>query len=258
MRIHADGNWWKDLFDEIYLMTDARTVCDDELTSREVDFLEQTLLRDKTQPILDLCGGQGRHSMELSRRGFLDVTVLDYSDYLVRLGRRKARRENLRTNFFQGDARKTGLPPGSYRFILILASSFGYFAEEEENRKILQEAFRLLAPGGTLLLDLPDRETFIRNFQPISSHRVNEDITVCRQRELGEDIVYSRERVTSRAEGCIRDRTYCIRLYSPEKISGMIQSTGFSSVDCKKDFMSRESQGDYGCMTNRMMITARK
>jgi len=65
-----------DLFDHIYLLTDARSVCDTELTSREVLFLEETLNLDKSASILDLCGGQGRHSLELSRSGFSDVTVL--------------------------------------------------------------------------------------------------------------------------------------------------------------------------------------
>jgi hypothetical protein len=29
MTIQVDDNWWKDLFDEVYLITDARSVCDD-------------------------------------------------------------------------------------------------------------------------------------------------------------------------------------------------------------------------------------
>jgi len=39
----VDPNWWKTLFDETYLITDGRTVCDDGLTCREVDFLERLL-----------------------------------------------------------------------------------------------------------------------------------------------------------------------------------------------------------------------
>ena len=57
---NVDPNWWKRLFDEIYLITDARSVCDDALTLREVDFLERVLNLEKSWPILDLCGGQGR------------------------------------------------------------------------------------------------------------------------------------------------------------------------------------------------------
>ena len=54
MKIEVDENWWKDLFDKIYLLTDARSVCDEELTLREVDFLEKSVLPDKSAAILDL------------------------------------------------------------------------------------------------------------------------------------------------------------------------------------------------------------
>jgi len=258
MSIQVDDDWWQDLFDEIYLLTDARSVCNEELTRQEVDFLEEALGWDKSASILDLCGGQGRHSLELSRRGFVKVTVFDYSRYLIKLGKERAAQEDLNTVFIQGDARNTGLPGGSFQFIIIMASSFGYFPDEEENRKILHEAFRLLMSKGTLLLDLPNRDYVLKNFKPFSCHKVNEDIAVGRQKEMGDDIVYSREMVMSKKNGCIRDGTYCTRLYSPEKIADLMQSAGFSSVTCQKDFMSREAEGDYGGMTNRMIVTAKR
>jgi len=258
MSIQVGENWWKDLFDEVYLLTDARSVCDEELTCQEVDFLEETLGLDKAASVLDLCGGQGRHSLELSRRGFENVTVLDYSRYLLDLGKKRAEQEALNTLFIQGDARNTALLGQSFQFVIIMASSFGYFANEDENKRILNEALRLLAPKGALLLDLADRDYLLQNFKPFSCHEVNEDITVSRERELGDDIIYHRETVTSKREGCIRDRTYCTRLYSPGKISDLMYSLGFSSVTYKRDFMSREAEGDYGCMTNRMIVIARR
>ena len=205
-----------------------------------------------------MCGGQGRHSLEFSRRGYANVTVLDYSRYLVDLGKKRAEQKKLNAIFIQGDARNTGLSGQSFQFIIIMASSFGYFVDEAENKKILNEAFRLLIPKGTLLLDLPDRDYVLQNYTPFSCHKVNEDITVNRKRELGDDIIYSREVVTSVEKGCIRDRTYCTRLYSPGKISDLLYSAGFSSITCQKDFMNRKAEGDYGCMTNRMVVTAIK
>ena len=258
MTVQVDIDWWKDLFDEVYLITDARSVCDDELTCREVDFLQETLLSDKSSPVLDLCGGQGRHSLELSRRGFERVTVLDYSEYLIELGRKRAEEEGLNTVFIPCDARDTSLPGEIFKFIIVMASSFGYFENEDENHKILVEAFRLLMPGGSLLLDLSNREYVLKNFKPASEHRVNDDITVKRERKLGDDIIYSREMVISAKEGCIRDQAYLTRLYNPEKISEMTHSAGFSSVTCEKDFMNRAEKGDYGTMTNRMVVTATK
>ena len=258
MKAHVDVEWWKYLFDETYLLTDARSVCDEELTRREVDFLQERLRPDTSDPILDLCGGQGRHSLELSSRGFTDVTVLDYSQYLIDCGEKRAGREGLDTVFIQGDARNTGLPSQSFKFIFVMASSFGYFAGDEENRKIIIEAFRMLMPGGKLLLDLPNREYVLQNFKSTSRHRVNDDVYVRREREMEDDVVYSREIVMSAKRGCIRDQRYLTRLYSPAKISNMIYSADFSSVTCEKDFMSRDGKGDYGSMTNRMIVTAKK
>lgn len=265
MTIQVGDNWWKDLFDEIYLMTDARSVCDESLTIKEVDFIEETLDlenalgMDKTASILDLCGGQGRHALELSRRGYVNVTVLDYSEYLIGLGRQRAKDEGLPITFLQGDARNTGLSPETFEFIMIMANSFGYCLNEDENSKILCEACRLLKSRGRFFLDLPDRDHLIQHFSPFSLHHVNEDITVRRERELGEDIIFSREKVISKSRGCIRDRTYCTHLYNQEKISCLMHSAGFSSIICTRDFMNREGRGaDYGFMTNRMIVMALK
>ncbi len=146
MSIQVDNNWWQELFDEIYLLTDARTVCDEKLTCQEVDFLEGALDLDKSASILDLCGGQGRHSLELSRRGFVNVTVLDYSRYLVGLGEKRTKQEGLNTIFIQGDARNTGLCGQSFQFIIIMASSFGYFIDEDENKKSSRRHFACSCP----------------------------------------------------------------------------------------------------------------
>ena len=59
MTIEVDPEWWKTMFDEFYLLTDARSVCDDEITRREVDLICQLLPIRSTHRILDLCGGHG-------------------------------------------------------------------------------------------------------------------------------------------------------------------------------------------------------
>ena len=256
--VEINPEWWKTLFDDVYIITDARSVCDKALTCREVDFIENTLKPDKPSPILDLCGGHGRHSLELSRRGFTDVTVLDYSHYLVNLGRELAQREGLRIVFVEGDARDTGLPDRSYGFIIVMASSFGYFVEQKEDEKILREAFRLLLPGGSLLLDLPNRDYVLEHLTTESWHEAEEDIVVCRQRAVEDDTVFSRELVISKNKGLLRDARYCTRLYSPERISECLRSAGFYSVTIQKDFTSHTHYADYGCMTNRMIVVAQR
>ncbi len=254
MKVNPD--WWKNLFDEVYLITDARSVCDDSLTCREVDMLEDLLGLDKSLPVVDLCGGHARHAMELCRRGFSDVTVVDYSEYLIELGRKKAQSDGLQLTFVQADARDTGLPHYRYAAAIVMANSFGYFCDEEDDRKFLLEAFRLLAPGGTILLDLADRENIVNNFTPMSWHEADDDIVVCRERTLEADLAVSREMVISKNSGLIRDETYCVRLYTEQGIAELLLSTGFSAPSVHHSSSCHQRPGDYGFLTNRMIVTA--
>ena len=84
--IQVDPDWWKALFDDIYLVTDARSVCNAELTRCEVKVIRKLLPIRPEDRILDLCGGHGRHSIELSRQGFRKITVVDYSESLLNIG----------------------------------------------------------------------------------------------------------------------------------------------------------------------------
>lgn len=260
MKIQIDNDWWKDIFDEVYLQTDARSVCDESLTCQEVNFLEQALDLDSDRdvPILDMCGGQGRHALELAKRGFTNVTVLDYSEYLVGVGKKTAEAYDLDIHFIRGDARNTGLAGESFQFVIVMGSSFGYFVNEAENKGVLNEAYRMLRPDGAVLLDLPDRDYVLENFKAVSQHKASEDIEVRRTRSLEDEVIYSRETVVSEKNGPIRDKTYCTRLYSPEAISDLICSAGFSAASFSKDFMCRDAEGDYGFMTNRMVVKAEK
>ncbi|UCH22867.1 MAG: class I SAM-dependent methyltransferase [Deltaproteobacteria bacterium] len=188
----------------------------------------------------------------------MSVTTLDYSKYLLYLGKQRAGQENLNTLFILGDARCTGLCDESFQVIIIMGSSFGYFVQEEENQKILTEAFRLLVPAGKLFLDIPDRDYVLREFKCFTRHKIRDDIEIFRTRELEQNIIYCRERVTSASKGFIREKNYCTRLYGPEKISRLLLNVGFSKITYKNDFMCREAEGDYGTMTSRMVVVAEK
>jgi D-alanine-D-alanine ligase len=256
--VKINPDWWKILFDEIYLITDARSVCDDELTSREVDMVEARLGLQKSWPIVDLCGGHGRHALELSSRGFQDVTVVDYSGFLIDHGRESAQSKRLATKFVKKDARATGLPSAAFRAAIVMANSFGYFVNAHDDSRFLLEAHRLLTPGGQLLLDLTCKDYITENFKPISWHEADGEIVICREREMEQDMVYSREIVLSKTDGLIRDETYCVRLYSRERITDLLTKLGFSFIKIENNYASHRTNGDYGHLNNRMIVTASK
>jgi D-alanine-D-alanine ligase len=137
--IHVDPNWWQLLFDEVYLLKDAPFVGNPALTRREVEVVERALRLRPTERILDLCGGQGRHALELAWCGYQAVTVLDYADFLLQRGRCAAAESGLHVVFCRGDVRATAFPPGSFDVVLLMANSFGYFADTEDDCRLLTD-----------------------------------------------------------------------------------------------------------------------
>lgn len=258
MSIKVDPDWWKSLFDEMYLLTDARTVDDDDLTAREVDMLCQLLSLQEDDQILDLCGGQGRHSLELAARGYQGCTVLDYSDVLLTKGRSTAAEKGCRLEFVQGDATSTGLRSASYDHVMILGNSLGYLPRPSDDLQILQEAGRLLRPGGQLLLDVTDGSVVRERFAPNAWHEVAEDIVVCRQRQLEEMSIKCREVVLCKEKGLLRDQTYAIRTYEADHLQQLVNKAGFSGVSVQKGFASQQLKGDYGFMNHRLLVKGQK
>lgn len=84
---HLPADWWRSLFNSLYLKTDGDVVENEINTKNEVDLLIETTGMDMDERILDLCCGQGRHCIELARRGFQYLIGLDRSRHLIRLAK---------------------------------------------------------------------------------------------------------------------------------------------------------------------------
>jgi D-alanine-D-alanine ligase len=251
-------DWWRTLFDEVYLQTDARSIDNEELTRREVEEVIQTLDLRKHESILDLCGGQGRHALDLARRGYDRLLVLDFSQPLLSRGRDQARREGLPVAWVRGDARRLPLMGANFSAILCLANSFGYGATREDDLQILKEAYRLLQPGGRLFLEVSD-PGYVRTRLPAQSwHEAPGDLVVCRRRWITPEHLVCRELVLSRGEGLIRDRTYQVRLYNPGELEESLQAAGFSRLEVISQPEPYSQPGDHGALSRRLAVTAWK
>lgn len=258
MSIDVNADWWKTLFDGIYLMTDARTVCDETVTQREVDLLCELVPLGPPHKILDLCGGHGRHSLELCRRGFPNCTVFDYSTTLLGEGAQTAKRLNFTVDFIQGDARNILMPSGSFHHVLILGNSLGYVGSAGADQQIVKEAHRLLDQTGWIAIDVTDGGAVRDHFNPNAWHEIGEDIVVCRQRELHGDMIRAREMVLDKRTGIVRDRNYGMRLYGGESLMDLVSDAGFKNVRLHKDFEPYWGDGDVGFMDHRIIVTAQK
>lgn len=258
MSIVVDPAWWKTLFDEVYLVTDARSVDDAAVTRQEVDVFLALLPVTPDERLLDLCGGQGRHALELLRRGFRHCTVLDYSRSLLRVGAREAARRRYPLGFVQGDARRTALASASFDYVFIVGNSLGYLPEPDADGEILRESLRLLKPGGGLLLDVTDGGAVRRTMAPTAWHEIGDDVVVCRRREIVDGRICAREMVLSKTRGLIRDRTYGIRLYDGEELAALAARAGFDAVQIHTRGTRTRQGVDLGCMNHRLLVTARR
>ena len=258
LQSYVKADWWRHIFNANYLRTDGDVVNDQILTDREVDLFMDILKPGPEARILDLCCGQGRHSLGLARRGLAHVSGLDRSHYLIKKARAAARKDGLSVAFKEGDARKLPFATDSFDFVLILGNSFGYFESLHDDGAVLAEIRRVLKPTGVLLLDLTDGEYMRRHFEPRSWEWIDKNYFVCRERSLTEDgRLVSREVITHVRKGVVSDQFYAERLYSEAQMRTLLGECQYTGVELR-DRVTTESQRnqDLGMMGHRMIYTA--
>jgi len=258
LEAHVHPEWWRHIFNATYLKTDGDVVADQQLTRREIDHFSQILRLTPEQRILDLCCGQGRHTLELTQRGF-KVEGLDRSHYLITRARAAAKKEGLHVSFKEGDARNLRYASDTFEVAMLLGNSFGYFNVVQDDLRILKELFRVLKPWGRVLIDVTDGDYMRQNFEPRSWEWIDRHQFVCRERSLSLDgqCLISREIITDVEEGVMADQFYSERLYTPETLSTLLAEAGFTNI-ARHGAHTTESQRnqDLGMMAQRIIVTA--
>lgn len=257
---HLPEDWWKRLFNAVYLKTDADLVESEANTVSEVDDLIRLANLKPSDRVLDLCCGQGRHCLELASRGFEHVTGLDRSRYLIRLARRRAKKAGLRATFHEGDARKPRFEADSFDCVAIMGNSFGYFEQEAEDAVVLHAVKRVLKPQGTLIMDLTDGEWMLKNFEPRSWEWIDQEHFVCRERTVGSDgrRLISREVVVNAEVGVIADQFYAERLYTRDEMVSLLEKSGFTDIEVASEVTGQSDRNqDLGMMARRVLIHAK-
>ena len=256
---YLQPDWWRRIFNSMYLKTDADVVEDKQITCTEVDLFTGFLKLDPHMVILDLACGQGRHTLELARRGFKYVNGLDRSHYLIRKAKNICASEGLSASFKEGDARKLPYQPDTFDLVMILGNSFGYFESLDDDLKILKEVFRILKPNGRFLIDVADGNYLRENYSPRSWEWIDSKHFVCRERSLASDNqrLISREVISNINKGVIVDQFYAERLYSQESLKEILARCGYTEITFLGNYQtdSKKNQ-DLGMMERRIIASA--
>lgn len=256
---HLPAEWWRKLFNALYVKTDGDVVENNENTRREVDFIVAAAAIQPHSHILDLCCGQGRHCLELARRGFKNVMGVDRSRYLIRLAKKRAQNEALSVLFKEGDARNPRLAENSFDCVAIMGNSFGYFSNQKDDEKVLTTVGKILRQTGQLVLDITDGAYMAEHFDRRSWEWIDEHHFVCRERSISKegDRLISREVIVNDETGVLADQFYAERLYTRASITALLEKTGFRNIrhHGTAEAVSDRDQ-DLGMMARRILLTA--
>ena len=108
-------------------------------TLGECDFIEKEIDYNKQLKILDVGCGIGRHTRELTKRGY-SVIGVDLSDSMLNYAKELAKRENLTIDFQIQDARKLKFSNEFDLVIMLCEGAFPLMETDEMNYKILKNA----------------------------------------------------------------------------------------------------------------------
>jgi SAM-dependent methyltransferase len=195
------------------------------------------LLVDRLEPapglrVLDLACGGGRHLHHLRDRS-LEATGLDLSLALLREAAETAPGVPL----VRGDMRRLPFAGGSFGIVTSFFTSFGYFEDEAQDRAVLGEISRVLAPGGWVVLDFLNASRVRRSLTP-RDETVVDGRRVVQERALmeGGRVVEKRIHFQPPEGGPTRTFLERVRLYDPPELEELLASRGFEV---------RERLGDY-------------
>jgi SAM-dependent methyltransferase len=140
-----------DFFRGDYLNVYGHTFSE-ERAEKESTFVASALELKPGASVLDLCCGQGRHSIQLAKRG-LRVTGLDLNPEYLELAKRAAKASKVTIETIAADMRRIPFED-KFDAIVNMYSSFGYLESEGEDLKVLESAAKALKAGGRILLDM--------------------------------------------------------------------------------------------------------
>jgi len=256
---YVKADWWRNIFNANYLRTDGDVVEDPDITSAEIDAFLNLLEVTPDSHILDLCCGQGRHVLELSRRGFSNLYGVDRSHYLISRAKNISRQRGDAVTFREGDARKLRFNDNQFDAVYLAGNSFGYFESVDDDVAVLREIRRILKPGGQLLLDFTDGDYLRTHYEARSWEWIDKQYFVCRERSISKagDRLISREVITHTKKGVVADQFYAERLYNDSELGTLLESCGFEVAAVQPMSTASKRNQDLGMMAQRIVLVAK-
>lgn len=176
--------------------------------------------------LLDLCCGPGRHSLELARRGF-EVVGVDRTASFLGSRSRSPEAEPSFTRI-RADMRAFRTR-GGFDGACLFYSSFGYFEDPEDDRRVLRNLHASLVPGAGLLIDMKSREIARRDFEPERRWTLADGARLVEEAQVLGDWDAIETRWTWTLGGQSKEFRFRVRLYPEEGLKRALEDAGFGA-----------------------------
>lgn len=170
--------------------------------------------------ILDLACGAGRHTRVL--RQWAWTVGLDLSATLLNV----AHADDGAASYVRGDMRVLPFADGAFGMVVNLFTSFGYFDTDAQHADVIHEVGRVTRRGGTFVIDFLNAVQVRQTLIPFDERRAGDGRTVRQRREISADGRYVVKHID--ANDCAETYTERVRLFSPEELRGMLETSGFA------------------------------
>jgi RimJ/RimL family protein N-acetyltransferase/2-polyprenyl-3-methyl-5-hydroxy-6-metoxy-1,4-benzoquinol methylase len=222
--------WYEALFENYGKKYDAESFT--QGTAGECDFIEKELAYNKSLKILDVGCGTGRHSFELTKRGY-DVTGIDLSESQLQRAKEKAEAEKLKIDFRKHDARNLPFKSEFDAAIMLCEGSFPLMETDEMNFQILESVAKSLKKNGRFIF------TTLNGLFPLY-HSVEEfcdsttkDGNATYRSNTFNLMTFRDHNITEFEDDTGNKKTLDCneRYYVPSEITWLLKSLGFTTVE---------------------------
>ncbi len=202
--------------------------------------------------VLDLACGPGRYTIPLAQAGYR-VTGVDRTPFLLEKAREAANRAGVTVEWIEQDMRDF-IRPAAFDLVINVFTSFGYFEDPAENRRVLDNIYKSLKPGGVFVFDHLGKELLAARFVPTRSDVLPDGrIRFARQAITDDWTRIDAEWVLVDGN---RASTFRLRhwIYSGQEIRELLAGAGFRDVSIYGSF----DGAPYDPQALRLVAVARK
>jgi len=221
-------------------------------TEKEVELIEKVVSNNGL--VLDLCSGTGRHDVLLVKKDW-KIIGADLSRNLLRIAKNKMQKEGVSFPIVQCEMQNLPFRSEVFSTVINMFTSFGYLPSERGDLSSLKEIARTVKPDGHFLLDIINRDHFLKMFKEsdVADFGV---FTMEEKRALDEDEmkVTSQWIISPKDKGEKLVLTHELRLYTLNGLQQMLTSVGLVPKVLYGNYKAEE----YTTESSRLIILAQK